>query len=67
MDTEFRSDEEIDLRMRRADAARVARHGGLHVHAQEIENGLSDHGVAMTILGPFFKEVTLIGPPAPAR
>jgi hypothetical protein len=67
MVAECPSDEEIDLRMKRADAARVARHGGFHAHAKEIENGLWDHGVAMTVLGPFFKGVILVGPPAVAR
>ena len=62
MENGYPTDEEIDLRMRRAVAARVARHAGFPAHAREIENGFWDDGVAMTRLAPFFKDVILIGP-----
>ena len=58
---------EIELRMRRADAARVARHLGHHAYARKVEKGRCDEGLAMTALGPFFREVTLIGPRVPAH
>jgi hypothetical protein len=60
MEDRFPTEAEIELGMRRANAARVARHIGEHQHAAEIEEGLWDEGVAMKRLGPFFEGVTLL-------
>ena len=67
MEWDWPTDEEIDRRMRRACAARIARHLGYYDHAREIENGMWDNGVAMTRMAPFFEGVILIGRSNPNR
>jgi hypothetical protein len=60
MQSDDPNEEMIELSMRRADGARVARYAGHHYHAAEIEDGLWDDGLAVTTLGPFFRGVTLL-------
>lgn len=67
MDSDYPSELEIELRMRRADAARTAAHLGYPAHAREIQEGFWDHGIAMTRLAPFFRGVILTGTAYPNR